>query len=706
MVRAAQVACITFGGCPSSGHSETAPERAYELYNTANVPLPGPGTALKRIKTYPIGFGIAAGDARIENIAKAGHTNAPGANFGFYADDETALSAALNQIILESIKVEVCNGTDDDCDARIDEGSAKYCDLDGLRTTNEYAAGLVQPNLSVFPCPGGDCGPIPGTPGNTTCDAPEWATSCTAACDVSTANGATTGVCTAGTATHANLLCVSPGEICDQSDDDCDGRVDEGAAAIPVSDGCDLVDTDCDGLVDENCTNVCPVLNCNAGPNLCPESCNGVDDDCDGAVDDGIGSIPCGINLNECTSGLQICQGGVFGNVNPMTGMFQAGYCLGGVGPTTEICDNKDNDCDGVVDQIVRPCSPYGTTLECRAGEESCVGGVWQSTGRNEAGTQVQPANPSLCVGALGPSSEVCDGKNNDCDANTDESPVGMVIPGVGLVCHAPLPPGAIVPGSSTVQVSGGVSRCSPGVTVCSAAAISCSDPYEGIPETCNGLDDNCNGLIDEGTLANVGDDCFPGMPGPVPMVFGTCELGELACIGGALVCTDYVLPSPEICDGRDNDCDNTVDDTIPGVGVTCGNGTGECEPGQTVCHVVSTAGGCMVDASCASGQVCNASVCQTWDIECNDPSEASSEICDGRDNNCNGATDEGVPGVGTACGSGTGQCSPGQQECVLDSGGNPADPADWSIVCVNPDEASRETCDGVDNDCDGETDE
>jgi hypothetical protein len=76
-------------------------------------------------------------------------------------------------------------------------------------------------------------------------------------------------------------------------------------------------------------------------------------------------------------------------------------------------------------------------------------------------------------------------------------------------------------------------------------------------------------------------------------------------------------------------------------------------------------------------------------------PSNGGVETCDGVDNDCNGVVDDGINPTPTTCG--VGACaSTGQTTCV---NGVPGD------TCT-PGASSTETCNGVDDDCDGTADE
>jgi hypothetical protein len=73
--------------------------------------------------------------------------------------------------------------------------------------------------------------------------------------------------------------------------------------------------------------------------------------------------------------------------------------------------------------------------------------------------------------------------------------------------------------------------------------------------ELCNRLDDDCDGEIDELEATS----CYTG-PDNTRNI-GACRAGKPTCGEGNIGCVGEVLPSQEVCNGKDDDCDGTVDE-------------------------------------------------------------------------------------------------------------------------------------------------
>jgi len=629
-----------------------------------------------RIETKPIGFGIAPGNAQIEAIAQAGGApNLPG-NEGFYAANEAELQLAISSILDDAIKTEVCNDIDDDCDNLIDEdfpGKGGACDNGKLGVCRRTGALVCKADGTGLQC-----------------DAP---------------------VGPNGTA-----------EVCNNLDDDCDGKTDEGLVGCtcsPQGEQCDNDDDDCDTRIDEGITRPCGTGTC-LGTEACTagvfggctaqtpttEICNGLDDNCDG-VRDGFtqecSTLPplppenfppddprnnpghpsnTPIPENICKPGTKTCPA----NIGPPNSF---GTCLGEVKPKTEVCNNLDDDCDNLIDEGTggADCSS-----NCGVGTTVCVNG------------QIQ------CSSVPATSDDTCDGNDDDCDGNIDED----------YVCANP----PNCPCTASGQCNA-VQSCVNGVEVCQGDPVS--------QESCDCLDNDCDTLIDEGSLCGAGATCtncqcaFACSPGEFPCPLGkfcksgfciadpcsgvscppvngnaqTCQVNAQGNQGTCVDVCSVTDCAPLICLGPTGECAPDDCRTFPercAANQTCvvnGQNMGECVtnlcqgvtcPADQYCVAGQCRGSC-ADVECPTGERCRLGTCVA--DPCGKPCPFG-QACNDSTGECvdNGCAFQNCP-LGQWCNPNTngGTCEP--DPCVVDAiecpspgeecrGGTCVDPADF----------------------------
>ena len=407
---------------------------------------------------------------------------------------------------------EYCNGLDDNCNDVADEGLAcpssdagtdarDYTDTTDARDASD--ATDARDVVDTI-----DTRDVADTRDTCECT-PSDTRPCTASCGT-IGNQTCSSSCVWGT-------CQPPSEVCDGTDNDCDGSTDEGFdCRRGVTGSCS---TSCGTTGARTCSTSCTWGSCQA-----TEVCNHCDDDGDTAIDDGFECVRDSVRTCPTNSSLtQTCS---------ITCVWPS-WCDG---TSRETCNGLDDDGDGQTDEdfdCIR-----GVTDTCGCLSDTRITGTTTCNSSCRWGTCVFPTSETNCT----------DDRDNDCDNDTDCddsncSSSSACLPddycSSGRCCdtstHRLKPSGTPCASASTTFLRCSGSGCGSDVTNNVCPAASCTGDSPTCPSvTCPERTTNCSSSQQ-------------------------CSSGSTSCVS----CSSCVPTPPEICNNRDDDCDTHIDEGL-----------------------------------------------------------------------------------------------------------------------------------------------
>ena len=629
----------------------------------------------------------------------------PDADADGYGDPEGATEACSQP------SGTIADGTDcDDTDPNIHPGAQEICDDEDIDQDCDTWADDVDPSTdrstrSEWWADEDHDGY--GDPDTVTeaCDQPDWYVAPAELSDCDDGNDAINPEAT---------------EICDGDDDDedCDGLADDADDSVDSSGFTTwYADSDADGYgdvaigsdaCDATSGQVADATDCDDGDAAinpdADELCNGYDDNCNDQVDED--------HAIDVLIWYMDADGDSFGDsshtdidCDQPTGMVaddtDCDDSDAAINPdATEVCDGADNDCDALVDEddtdLVGASTWYTDADadgfgDAASAAEACT----QPSGTVQVEGDCDDSDASVNPDAT----EICDGVDNDCDTTVDEDAAEDA-----STWYADSDTDGYGDAGSTTPAC-----AQPSGYVADSTDCDDGDPsqHPGAEESCNGEDDDCDGTTDEDDAIDVatwyadsdgdsyGDPTSTDAACDQPAGFvadtteADCDDGDASQHPGA----------DELCNGEDDDCDGTTDeddatDVASWYADVDSDGFGD--PTSTD-----------VDCDQPTGFVANRTDCDDTDAS---QYPGADESCNGEDDDCDGTTDEDeaidvATWYADVDSDGFGDLASTDIDCDQPTGFvADATDCDDSQAEVNPD--ADETCNGQDDDCDGDTDE
>ena len=445
------------------------------------------------------------------------------------------------------------------------------------------------------------------------------------------------------------------------------------------------------------------------------ELCNSIDDDCNGQTDEELGNVECGVGI--CLHSVDNCVDGVTVDCDPLAGA------------APEVCNGLDDNCDGVTDEDFTDTDDDGVA-DCMTDDDDGDGvpdeldNCPNTTNGDQANTDLD-SQGNACDND-DDNDQIADGADN-CPLHANPLQEDDDLDGVGNPCDDDLDGDGIAdaednceglanPEQEDLDQDGSGDLCDDDIDGDGEFNLTdCAPQDPGIShlavETCNGKDDDCDSDVDEKNAAgceswymDVDQDGY-GAASLEKCLCGPEELHTTQLAGDCKPLDEEVHPGiEEVCNGMDDDCDDVADE---GFADLDNDGIADCVDGDLdgdgVADVIDNCPALPNPEQADKDDDGKGDTCDDDDdgdgaLDLDDCEPFDAAIYPGQAESCDGIDNncDGQPDNdlgNTTCG--VGPCEHTVDNCVAGEPQN-CDPFSGAI---------DEVCNGIDDDCDGSID-